>query len=104
MGSIKTMKQIFVAAVLAVAGYIGTSMPANAQAYIYVQTAPPAPVYETVPAAPGPGYVWVGGYYQWTGGRYVWVHGHYAHHAGHWCAGHWRHEHRGWYWTEGRWC
>jgi hypothetical protein len=98
------MKQILAAIILAAAGFAGSLAPANAQAYIYVQTAPPAPVYETVPAAPGAGYVWVGGYYNWTGGRYVWVHGHYVHHAGHWCGGHWHHNHHGYYWTAGRWC
>jgi hypothetical protein len=75
-----------------------------AQGYVYVQVGPPAPIVETVPVSPGPGYVWVGGYYRWNGDRYVWVHGRYVRHAGHWCGGHWRHEHRGWYWVAGGWC
>ncbi|HYL27410.1 MAG TPA: hypothetical protein VEW74_06205 [Candidatus Nitrosotalea sp.] len=98
------MKTIITAAILAAMGFAGASIPASAQAYIYVQIAPPAPIYETVPAAPGPGYAWVGGYYRWEGGRYVWVRGHYAHHAGAWCAGHWHHGRHGYYWTDGRWC
>ncbi|HLX25473.1 MAG TPA: YXWGXW repeat-containing protein [Candidatus Cybelea sp.] len=98
------MKTFFVAVILAALGCIGNSLPASAQAYIYVQTAPPAPIYETVPAAPGPGYVWVGGYYRWNGNRYVWVHGHYARHAGRWCGGHWRHGAHGYYWVNGAWC
>ena len=98
------MKQILVAAILAVAGYVGALAPASAQGYVYVQVGPPTAVYETVPAAPGPGYVWVGGYYRWNGSRYYWVHGHYVRHAGHWCAGYWHHGRHGYYWTEGRWC
>ena len=80
-----------------------SALPGSAQ-YVYVQVGPPAPVYETVPVSPGPGYVWVGGYYTYSGGRYVWRHGYYAHHAGHWCAGAWHHNHHGYYWSEGRWC
>jgi hypothetical protein len=98
------MKRIFVAAILAAFGFIGNSVAANAQAYIYVQSAPPAPVYETVPAVPGRGYTWVGGYYRWNGYRYVWVRGHYVRHPGRWCGGRWHHNARGYYWTNGRWC
>lgn len=98
------MRKLFLAAILCAAGSIVNASPASAQTYIYVQTGPPAPIYETVPARPGSGYVWVGGYYRWTGGRYVWVNGHYVRHGGSWCGGHWRHGAHGWYWTEGRWC
>lgn len=38
---------------------------------------PPAPLQEVVPAAPQPGWVWVNGYWQWTGAEYVWVQGHW---------------------------
>jgi hypothetical protein len=38
----------------------------------------PAPVYETVGIAPGPGFIWIGGYYHWSGGGWVWYRGHYA--------------------------
>ena len=98
------MKKIFLGAILAAAGWIVASMPASAQTYIYVRTAPPAAIYETVPARPGAGYVWVGGYYRWNGYQYVWVHGHYVRHAGAWCGGHWRHGARGYYWVAGHWC
>lgn len=96
------LKNLLLSTVLAF-GFVVISLPASAQ--VYVQIAPPAPVYETMPASPGRGYVWVGGYYTWSGGRYVWVHGRYVRHAGRWCAGHWHHTARhGWYWTDGRWC
>lgn len=38
----------------------------------------PAPLVETVPAAPAPGYHWVKGHYRWDGYRWVWVRGHWA--------------------------
>lgn len=86
----------------------GVTLPAAAQVYggIYVQTAPPAPIYETVPVAPGPGYYWVAGYWSWNGYRYVWVHGRYSYppYAGQtWHAGHWAHRDRGWVWVGGHW-
>ena len=38
---------------------------------------PPAPpvMVETVPACPGPDYVWLGGYWNYRPTGYVWVHG-----------------------------
>ena len=44
---------------------------------VYVDAAPPAPIFETVGIAPGPGYFWIGGYYHWYGNRWGWVRGHY---------------------------
>ena len=51
---------------------------------VYVNEPPPAPVSETIVAAPGPGFVWVGGYWGWGGGRWRWEGGHWARppHAG----------------------
>jgi hypothetical protein len=37
--------------------------------------APPPPQVEVVGVAPGPGYIWLGGYWNWEGGRHVWVPG-----------------------------
>ncbi|HEV3091941.1 MAG TPA: hypothetical protein VGX91_10945 [Candidatus Cybelea sp.] len=91
------------------AGAIGAAaLPATAQVYggIYVQTGPPAPMYETVPVAPGPNYYWVGGYWQWNGYRYVWARGHYAmrpYGGAVWHGGHWVHASGGWYWRPGHW-
>ena len=46
---------------------------------VVVDAPPPAPVYETVGIAPGPGFIWVGGFYHWSGARWVWNRGHYEH-------------------------
>jgi hypothetical protein len=72
---------------------------------VAVYAPPPAPpvAYGYVPAAPGPGYSWVGGYYYPVGPRYVWRPGYwarppYAHsywvgpryHGGRYYRGYWR--------------
>jgi hypothetical protein len=87
---------------------VTTALPAAAQVYggVYVQTGPPAPIVESVPSAPGPGYYWVSGYWRWNGYRYVWVRGAYAYppYAGAvWRPGHWAHGPYGWYWRAGHW-
>lgn len=56
-----------------------------------VVTEPPAPIVEEYGVAPTPGYVWLGGYWNWTGGRHVWV------------AGHWDRPHPGYRWEPHRW-
>ncbi len=96
------MKGLLAAAALAIAFSVASPLRA---AVVYVQVGPPTAIVETVPVRPGPGYVWVGGYYNWTGSGYVWVHGHYVRHGGAWCGGHWRHAyHSGYYWVPGHWC
>ena len=77
-----------------------------AKVHVYVGVAPPAPIVETRPPAPGSAYVWTPGYYNWNGSRYVWArgawvmpHGHYRHYS----AGGWVHGRRGWYYRDGRW-
>jgi hypothetical protein len=73
---------------------------------VYVRIAPPAPVVETRVVAPGPGYVWVGGFHRWDGKAYAWVPGHWVvpprPHAA-WVPGHWAHSHHGYWWKEGHW-
>jgi hypothetical protein len=72
----------------------------------YVRVGPPAPIYETRVAAPGPGYVWVEGYHRWEGGRYQWVPGYWVRppraHAV-WVPGRWDHDGHGYYYVEGHW-
>jgi hypothetical protein len=44
---------------------------------VYAPVAPPAPYYEVQPALPFAGAIWIGGFWNWAGGRHVWVPGHY---------------------------
>jgi hypothetical protein len=72
----------------------------------YVDRAPPAAYSETITVAPGPGHVWVGGYWSWTGREYFWNRGHWARPAqgySQWVPGHWTNDYRGHYWLPGHW-
>lgn len=79
--------------------YYGNPAPyyGNAQVYTYpsqsavvVQSAPPAPIYESVPA-PREGYIWAPGHYVWENGRY------------HWRGGEWMASREGYAWQAPRW-
>lgn len=59
---------------------------------IVAPIAPPAPYVETVTVAPSPVHVWVGGFWEWGGGRYAWR-------PGHWAAP----PRPGWVWVPQRW-
>ena len=49
------------------------------QPVVYVRQAPPPPHREIIVASPGPGYIWVNGYWASDGQRWVWVGGHWEH-------------------------
>lgn len=76
-------------------------------AEVVVNEAPPAPVAEVVTVAPAPGFVWVGGYWGWYGGRYTWVAGgwHQPPRTGAvWVGGYWSARPGGGHvWVGGRW-
>lgn len=67
--------------------------------------APPAPQVEYYGQAPYPGDVWIGGYWQWTGGGYRWQRGYWsAPRAGYrWEPRRWVHGDDGWRIEGGRW-
>ena len=69
--------------------------------------APPPPLrYEAPPPVPGPGYVWVDGYWVPEGGRWVWRHGEWQRppYAGaYWAHPHYDHYPDGWHVHEGYW-
>jgi hypothetical protein len=70
-----------------------------------VMVAPPSPRVEVVGAAPSPGYVWIGGYWNWVGGRHEWVEGHWAspRPGHHWVAHQWVRQGDGWRMRPGHW-
>ena len=77
-----------------------------AKVRVYVGTAPPAAVVETMPPSPGAGYVWTPGYYNWNGGSYAWVGGRWVtpprgHHG--YESGRWQRDKKGWYYRDGTW-
>jgi YXWGXW repeat-containing protein len=65
-------------------------LAASADREIIIDSAPPPPREEVVPA-PRHGYVWAPGFWEWRHGHHVWV------------RGHWEREHRGMYWHPSRW-
>lgn len=44
----------------------------------HAESAPPAPLVEIIPPAPYPDYVWINGYWWWSGSSYVWIRGHWS--------------------------
>ena len=70
-----------------------------------VAVAPPAPQAEVIGVAPGPGYFWIGGYWNWYGGRYAWYPGHWEAPRGgyHWVPHQWYRDGAGWRARPGHW-
>ena len=90
--------QILSIATLASAALLGgcvvrgsVAVPAPAVYVGTVAVAPPAPQVEVIGAPPQPGYVWLGGYWNWVGERHVWV------------GGHWEARHPGYHWVPHEW-
>ena len=90
------LKKLLIATLVA-ASLGGVCTYAPAATNIYVQTAPPEPRSERVPAVRR-GYVWAPGYWDWKGRRHVWV-------AGHWVRARQGYAYRPHAWVErdGRW-
>jgi len=96
------------AALAGLAVTMSGAMSACASTYggVYVRSGPPAPMYERRVVAPGPGYIWVPGYYQWSGRAYYWTPGRYMRPprpGARWETGRWAHNRNGWYFVDGRW-
>lgn len=70
-----------------------------------VVVGPPPPRVEVVGVAPAPGYVWIGGYWGWAGGRHEWVPGRWeAPRPGYrWVPHRWDHDGPGWRERHGYW-
>ena len=45
---------------------------------VYVQSPMPAPIVESAPVCPTPGYIWVGGIWGWCDNQWVWTRGHWG--------------------------
>lgn len=70
-----------------------------------VMVAPPPSQAEVYGVAPGPGYFWIGGFWNWVGSRHVWAGGHWeAPRQGYqWQPHRWAHDGQGWRAQHGRW-
>jgi hypothetical protein len=77
-----------------------------AMSEVIVRVGPPAPIVETRPAIPGPGYVWTPGFHAWNGSAYVWTPGAWVlppHPRARWVAHRWVRRNGGWVLVEGHW-
>jgi hypothetical protein len=93
---------------LALASCLAASAaPGAAQVGVSVRFgAPPPPRVERIPVAPGRGYFWRPGHWNWDGGTYVWIGGSYIarpYRGAVWVPGHFRQGPRGYHWVEGHW-
>ena len=93
------------AALAAMAG-LAFAVQASASVFISVGIAPPPlPVYEQ-PVVPGAGYIWVPGYWAWSGTDYYWVPGSWELPPGEallWTPGYWGWYESGYRWYPGYW-
>jgi len=67
---------------------------------------PPPDRVEVVGVAPGPGFVWVGGYWVWRGGVHAWVPGTWRrppYPGAVWIAPRWHRRYGRYYFREGHW-
>ena len=95
----------FIAAALVTGSMLATAC-ASGGGHVYVRSGPPPVRAEVIGVAPGPGYVWMPGYYRYNGGGYVWVGGRWdrpPRARARWVPGHWQRDRRGWYYVEGHW-
>lgn len=73
---------------------------------VFVESRPPAYRAEVIGVAPGPDFVWIGGYWAWGGADYNWVPGRWIarpYSRAVWVPGRWRSHRHNWYWAEGHW-
>src|SRR5579872_964857 len=74
---------------------------------VVVSYGPPPPrIVGFVGHPPGPDFVWVDGFWRWSGRNYYWVPGYWVrrpHHNAVWVSGYWTQRRSGWVWVEGRW-
>jgi len=83
---------------------VTTTGPATGE--VLVTQAPPSPRVEVQTVAPGPGYVWTGGYWSWTGTNYVWTSGSWVvrpRPTAVYVRGHWARRPGGYVWVPGHW-
>lgn len=94
---------------LMTACYVVPARPYHGGGYAYddgyATVAPPPAEVEVVGVAPYPGAIWIGGYWNWAGGRHVWVRGRWdAPRPGYrWQPQMWQRDGRGWRSAPGRW-
>lgn len=73
----RALAGLSIAGIATLAGCVATPVQPRFVGEV-VMTAPPVPQAEVIGVAPAPGYIWIGGFWNWVGGRHVWVQGHWS--------------------------
>jgi hypothetical protein len=89
---------------LGAAAFVPLPSMAQTDFQVVISSAPPAPVYERVPA-PRHGHVWAPGYWDWSGQRHHWVRGNWiAERPGYaYAPPAWQNRGGRWYMEQGQW-
>lgn len=89
---------------LGACAYLPLPSMAQTSYSVVIRSAPPAPIYEAVPA-PRRGYVWAPGHWEWRGHRHEWVQGYWiTERPGYaYSAPAWSRRDGGWYYEPARW-
>lgn len=89
---------------LGAAAYMPLSAVAQSNYTVVVETAPPVPRFESLPA-PRAGYVWAPGFWDWNGYRHEWVAGRWerARDGYAWRPAEWQRNDRGYFLQHGGW-
>ncbi|HEY1242485.1 MAG TPA: hypothetical protein VGF16_18110 [Bryobacteraceae bacterium] len=97
--------KILAGAVVALGTLLSACAPSNG--YVGVgYGAPPPPRYGVVGVAPGPGYVWTDGFWDYRGGGWAWAPGRWVrppYRGARWAPGYWDRSPRGYRFHAGRW-
>ncbi len=99
------MKRKLLTGALLLMGMVMGACAGGGGAY-YVRYGPPAPRYRVIGVAPGPGYVWTDGYWDWRGRNWAWVDGRWVRpprRGAYWVRPEWRHEGNHWRFHRGYW-
>jgi len=92
------------AALLVLLGFISVFM-VDCMIMSHPTMGPPPPREERMAGQPGPGHVWISGYWRWSGAGYSWRSGHWAkaRQGKAWAPGRWEQKGRKWVWRDGQW-
>ncbi len=99
------MRQFILSGAL-LAGLAATVACGPTNVGFYARTPPPPIRVETYGPAPGPGYVWVNGYWGYRANNYYWNSGRWdrpPHGRRYWEQGRWESRGNRYYWRDGRW-
>ena len=99
------IKRVILAGALLASSMLTACAPSGYVAY-RVSAPPPPLAVGAVGYAPGPGFVWVDGFWDLHGSRWVWVSGRWRRpprHGGVWVRSYWEPRGRSWHFHRGYW-